>query len=317
MLLITNNDDMNSNDLKIFEAAATLGSFTKAAEATFTVQSNVTARIKNLEEEFGAELFKRVSRKVVLTEAGHTLLQYAKKIGSLLDDAKSDIQSVDKIGGTIRIGCIETTMALKVPEIIKTFAELYPLVELEFHSAVFPTLIRDVIDYKLDAAFVAAPINIQGLEQLIVRDEQLVIIAAKDGDDLETILKQDPLKIVVFGQGCFFRARLETWLGSKGILRYKSTILNSIEGIINFVEAGLGISILPAEVVNLYYQNRNIKTFPVSKELATMTTLLIYRNDDLPSKALNAFLNQYKSESLKVESLKVESRKSKVVKCKM
>jgi len=286
---------MNSNDLKIFEAAATLGSFTKAAEATFTVQSNVTARIKNLEDEFGAELFRRVSRKVVLTEAGETLLQYAKKIGRLLDDAKSDIQSADKIGGTIRIGCIETTMAFKVPEIIKGFAELYPNVELEFYSSMLSALITDVISYKLDAAFVAAPINIPGLQQLIVRDEELVIIAGGDLDKLSVVLKQEPLKIVVFEQGCFFRARLETWLGSKGILRYKSTVINSIEGIINFVEAGLGISILPAEVVNKYYSNRNIKTFPITKELATMTTVLIYRNDEAPSKALNVFLDQYRN----------------------
>ncbi|MDX6183932.1 LysR family transcriptional regulator [Flavobacterium sp. Fl-77] len=286
---------MNSNDLKIFEAAATLGSFTKAADATFTVQSNVTARIKNLEDEFGAELFRRVSRKVVLTEAGETLLQYAKKIGRLLEDAKSDIQSADKIGGTIRIGCIETTMALKVPEIIKGFAALYPNVELEFYSSMLSALISDVISYKLDAAFVAAPINILGLQQLIVRDEQLVIIAGGDVDKLSVVLKQEPLKIVVFEQGCFFRARLETWLGSKGILRYKSTVLNSIEGIINFVEAGLGISILPAEVVEQYYSNRNIKTFPVTKELATMTTVLIYRNDEAPSKALNVFLDQYRN----------------------
>ena len=284
---------MNSNDLKIFEAAATLGSFTKAAEATFTVQSNVTARIKNLEDEFGAELFKRVSRKVVLTEAGETLLQYSKKIGRLLEDAKSDIQNAEKIGGTIRIGCIETTMALKVPEIIKGFAELYPNVELEFHSSILPALIHDVLNYELDAAFVVAPINIPGLQQLVVRNEQLVIIAGGDVDKLSIVLKEEPLKIVVFGQGCFFRARLESWLGSKGILRYKSTVLNSIEGIINFVEAGLGISILPAEVVNQYYGNRNIKTFPVNKELATMTTLLIYRNNELPSKALNVFLSQY------------------------
>ena len=61
---------MNTNDLKIFEAVAASGSFTKAAAAMFTVQSNVTARIKNLEEEFGTELFTRTSRKVELTPAG-------------------------------------------------------------------------------------------------------------------------------------------------------------------------------------------------------------------------------------------------------
>lgn len=285
---------MNSNDLKIFEAAATLGSFTKAAEATFTVQSNVTARIKSLEEEFETELFKRVSRKVVLTEAGETLLKYSRKIGNLLNDAKNDIQNSDQIGGTVRIGCIETTMALKVPEIINDFSERYPAVELEFHSALLSTLIHDVLNYKLDAAFVVAPINIPELEQVVVRNEKLVIISALGANSLTDILKEDPLKIVVFDQGCVFRSRLETWLSSKGIMRYKSTVLNSIEGIINFVEAGLGISILPEEVVNSYYSGRNIKSFPLSKELNTMTTILIHRNEELHSKALNAFIDQYR-----------------------
>lgn len=294
IILITNNDTMNSNDLKIFEAAATLGSFTKAAEATFTVQSNVTARIKSLEEEFETELFKRVSRKVVLTEAGETLLKYAKKIGNLLNDAKNDIQNSDQIGGTVRIGCIETTMALKAPDIINSFSESYPAVELEFHSAALSTLVHDVLNYKLDAAFVIAPINIPELEQVVVRNEKLLILSPPGTNKLEDILKKDPLKIVVFEKGCVFRSRLETWLSSKGITRYKSTVLNSIEGIINFVEAGLGISILPEEVINTYYSGRNIKTFPVSKELNTMTTLLIYRNEELHSKALNAFIEQYR-----------------------
>ena len=283
---------MNSNDLKIFLAAAELGSFTKAADDTFTVQSNVTARIKSLEEEFGAELFKRSGRRVVLTDAGRTLISYARKIGHLIENAKDDIQKGDNVGGVLRIGCIETTMALKAPEIIKDFGLGYPEVELEFHSSDVSTLIKKVLDHKLDAAYVAAPIHTAGLKQLKICDEELVIIASEKNETITEMLRSDDLKIIVFEEGCFFRSRLEAWLTFQGISQYKLTIVNSIEGIVNFVEAGLGISIMPAEVIRRYYQNRRLQTLSLNKELGTMTTLLVYRDDIDVKNSLKAYIGQ-------------------------
>jgi DNA-binding transcriptional LysR family regulator len=281
---------MNTNDLKIFEAVATSGSFTKAASAMFTVQSNVTARIKSLEEEFGVELFSRTSRKVELTKGGHILMQYSKQIGHLVTEAKSNIQSSGKISGSLKIGCIETTMALKAPEILNYFEKHYPDVELEFKSENMNALINDVLNYKLDAAFVSGPLNVAGLEHIRIRKEELVIISGSNGPKLNELLTKQPLKIIVFDEGCFFRARLESWLSSKGIIRYKSTTLNSIEGIINFVEAGLGISLLPEDVIARYYAGRKIACHGLNKQLGTMNTLLIFRKSVPQSKALEAFI---------------------------
>jgi len=284
---------MNTNDLKIFEAVAANGSFTKAAEAMFTVQSNVTARVKNLEEEFGADLFTRTSRKVTLTSAGETLMQYSKQIDHLMQEAKKDIKKFNQVSGNLKIGCIETTMAFKVPDILSRFTEAYPDVDLEFKSEMRSELINDVINYKLDAAFVSAPINSPELEQLHIKEEQLVILAPAQGPGLKELLMNQPLKIIVFDQGCVFRARLEAWLNSKGIIQYKSIVLNSLEGIINFVEAGLGISILPAELIEQYYAGRKLKTHPLNKELGTMSTVLIYRKNVPQSRALKAFVEMY------------------------
>ncbi|WP_413669774.1 LysR family transcriptional regulator [Mucilaginibacter sp. Mucisp86] len=284
---------MNTNDLKIFEAVAANGSFTKAAEAMFTVQSNVTARVKNLEEEFGADLFTRTSRKVTLTSAGETLMQYSKQIDHLMQEAKKDIKKFNRVSGNLKIGCIETTMAFKVPDILSRFTEAYPDVDLEFKSEMRSELINDVINYKLDAAFVSAPINSPELEQLHIKEEQLVILAPAQGPGLKELLMNQPLKIIVFDQGCVFRARLEAWLNSKGIIQYKSIVLNSLEGIINFVEAGLGISILPAELIEQYYAGRKLKTHPLNKELGTMSTVLIYRKNVPQSRALKAFVEMY------------------------
>src|SRR5882757_9839790 len=106
---------MNTNDLKIFEAVAAHGSFTKAAELTNTVQSNVTARIKSLEDEFGMHMLTRTSRRVELTAAGRKLLRYSRQIGRLSDAAKHEITKADQVMRQWHIGCIETTVVLKIP----------------------------------------------------------------------------------------------------------------------------------------------------------------------------------------------------------
>jgi DNA-binding transcriptional LysR family regulator len=284
---------MNTNDLRLFEAVAAHGSFTRAAEAMFTVQSNVTARIKNLEMEFGTALFTRTSRKVILTTAGETLMHYSKQIDHLIQEAKKDIEKSNLVSGQLKIGCIETTMAFKVPDILAQFTKAYPDVDLEFKSEMRSELINDVINYKLDTAFVSAPINAPELEQLHIKDERLVIFASAEAPELKVLLATQPVKIIVFDQGCVFRARLESWLNSKGIIQYKSTVLNSLDGIVNFVEAGLGISMLPAELIDQYYKGRKLKSFPLNKELSAMTTVLIFRKNVPQSRALKAFVGMY------------------------
>lgn len=290
---------MNSNDLKIFEAVASHSSFTRAAEVMFTVQSNVTARIRSLEEEFGAPLFERNAKRVSLTPAGEVLMHYAKQISQLLEEAKREIKNMDVLTGSLKIGCIETTMALRVPKILRDFGAAYPHVELEFKSAMRPELIQDVLDYKLDAAFVTGPISISGLQQEPIHEEQLVILARGEATSLSSELsRQLAPKIIVFDQGCVFRERLESLLSAKGIVQYKPIVVNSIEGIINFVEAGLGISLLPAQIISAYYASRNIKTFTLSKSLGTMITVLIARNNRRPSKLMQVFIDMYKDKSL-------------------
>lgn len=285
---------INFNDLKLFEAVAEHQSFTRAAETMFTVQSNVTARIKNLEEEFGSALFTRTSRKVQLTPAGETLLVYSRQIGKLMDKAKEALDPDGDVTGHLDIGCIETTMALSAPAIIKRFSTLYPKIELAFKSAMCGALITDVLEQRLDAAFVSGPVSMHGLKQIKLKEEQLVLLTPTDIHQLSDVLSSEQIRIIVFDQGCIFRARLEAWLSGKGVVQYQSTTLNSIEGIINFVEAGLGISILPKDVIDKYYSKRALNYFPLGKESGTMVTLLIYRDDALMSQALKVFVQEHK-----------------------
>jgi|SRR5690606_20355041 len=286
---------MNTNDLKLFEAVVLHGSFTKAAEAMFTVQSNVTARIKSLEEEFGAPLLFRTSRKVSLTPAGETLMGYSKQIHFLIDEAKQAVRQRDAVRGQIRIGFLETTMAIEGPRFVNELAVSFPLVDLEFKSAMRDHLIKDVLQYRLDAAFVPAPINRPELEQVFVKDEEIVAVAPSDSKSLEGLLENSPLKAIVFDQGCVFRGRLEAWLVNSGVSQYHKTEMNSIEGVLNFIEAGIGFGFLPRNVITSFYSRRKIKTYALPKELGLMTTVLVFRKDIPKSPALEAFISLLKS----------------------
>ncbi|ARS39046.1 LysR family transcriptional regulator [Sphingobacteriaceae bacterium GW460-11-11-14-LB5] len=284
---------MNTNDLNLFEAVAHHGSFTRAAEAMFTVQSNVTARIKNLEEEFGTPLFTRTSRKVALTAAGETLMQYSKQLNHIISEAKRAIGKSDLVRGQIKIGFLETMMTIKGPELVNELAAKFPFVELEFKSAMRPTLLNDVINYRLDAAFVPAPIDVQELHQIKIKEEEIVVVAPGDCKTLDDLLNKKPVKTIVFDQGCVFRARLESWLVSKGIDQYHKTVMNSIEGVVNFIESGIGFSFLPKEIISSFYRGKNIKTFALPRELGLMTTLFVYRKDLPLTPALQGFISLF------------------------
>nr|WP_314491633.1 LysR family transcriptional regulator [uncultured Chryseobacterium sp.] len=281
---------MNLNDFKIFESVANHGSFTKAAEAMFTVQSNVTARIKNLEEEFETALFSRSSRKVELTQAGEKLMIYSKKLNHLVEEAKQAIGKNDVVKGQIRVGALETMMAVKGPELVNALADEFPYVDMEFRSDTRENLINEVLNYRLDIAFIPAPIDIPELEQFKIKTEEIVAVVPSNCKSLDNLLLHNPVKAIVFDQGCVYRARLDSWLVSKGIYNYHKTEMNSIEGVVNFIESGIGFSFLPKEIISTFYSSRKIKTFALPKELGVMTTVLVYKKGIPLSPALRAFL---------------------------
>jgi LysR family transcriptional regulator, cell division regulator len=121
-----------------------------------------------------------------------------------------------------------------------------------------------------------------------------VLVTPADTKTTAGLLKRQPPTIIVFEQGCVYRNRLESWLSSKGVVQYRRIVLNSIEGIVNFVESDIGFSILPMEVISKYYPHRALKTFPLNKELGILSNSLSFRKGEPPSAALEAFLELHR-----------------------
>ena len=118
---------MDADDLRIVEAVARAGSMNRAAAQLNMVQSNVTSRIRLLEEELGVQLFVRHSR-VEASEAGLRLLSYGEQIRALFQQAITAVKEDGTPKGKLRIGMVDTTAGLRLPALIAQYAQDYPKV---------------------------------------------------------------------------------------------------------------------------------------------------------------------------------------------
>ncbi len=292
---------MQVNDLVIFQSVAEHSSFTKAAAATNTVQSNVTARIKFLETEFNTRLFERTSRTITLTEAGAELLKTAKEILLLLDNTKRTIAGADQsLKGMVKIGCIHTTAALRVPGILQAFSEDYPEVEFKIKTGTTSGLIKEVLACKLDGAFVAGNIADERLTVQPILTEELGIVTSTLVSSYEQLKRtKKKLKLIVFSDGCSYRKHFELIITDWEVNKVSLIEMDTLEGILNAVENNIGITLLPIALIQRHYKYKGVKVFPLSSESSSMTTVFVKRNDLAMSDAYQKFFelvaNGYKA----------------------
>lgn len=281
---------MEYTDLRILEAVARHGSMNRAAAELHMVQSNVTARIRGLEEQIGAALFERHSRGVVLTAAGQRLLPYAARLGALLKEAYDAARDDGTPRGRLRVGSLETTAALRLPSILSAYAQAYPQVGLVVTTGTSAALVADVLEHRLDGAFVAGPIQHPDLAEEAVFREELMLVTPPSLRHPDDLGRQRDLKIVVFRHGCSYRQHLEDLLARHGIQTAQPLEFGSLEAILGCVAAGVGVTLLPKAVIASLCQQGRIAAHELSPEQARVDTVFIRRAHDRLTSALAAFL---------------------------
>lgn len=287
---------MDISDLKVFEAVARLGSMNRAAAELNTVQSNVTAKIRNLELELGVQLFQRQARGVQLTPAGRRLLPFPIKMAQLVSDAKTAAKDDGSPNGELEIGTLETTAALRLPTVLANFAKAYPMVRLVVTTGTTSGLISDVLEYRLDSAFVAGPIDHPDLLHIRVFREELVLVAPRSLRSLEELGAIQNLQTIVFRIGCSYRRRLDEFLAGRGLLVTQPLEFGSIDAILGCIAAGVGISLLPKGVVASAWRDGRVSIHELSAEDAIVHTEMIRRKDTYLSSAMSAFMDSITSE---------------------
>ncbi|MHA6488655.1 LysR family transcriptional regulator [Bacillus cabrialesii] len=281
---------MESGDLRVFQMVAREGSITKAALQLGYVQSNVTARIQQLEAELGTMLFLRHNRGMTLSASGKLLLDYANKIIGLLDEASKALSSSLEPSGPLMIGSTQTTAAVRLPKLLASYYEEHPNVQLSLTTGHTQFLIDKVLRYELDGAFIGCECNHPELVSYPAFEEEPVVVSAASVSDAEEAITKP---ILVYSTGCSYRETLEKWLRSAGVTQPVIMEFGTLEAIIGGVTAGLGISLLPRTVVQKHEAEGSIRVYPLPKALRQMKTEFIVRKDSFISSALRTFMDSF------------------------
>jgi len=281
---------MDAADLRMFQSVARAGSMNKAALELNTVQSNVTARIKALEDEMGFALFERTHRGVTLTAAGRRLLPYATRAARLLDDARRAVADDGTPSGTLTIGSLDTTAALHLSPILAGYVAAYPAVDLSMRTGTTCELIEQVLDRKLDGAYVCGPVNHRDLLADPFVREELVILTAPAITDFEALSRKPDLKIVVLKVGCSYRLQLEAMLARRGIVGVRLLEFGTIEAVVACVGAGVGVTLLPRALVGSVWERGRLRIHPMPNDEGRVETVFIRHREAFASSALRAFM---------------------------
>ena len=277
---------MEFSTLKIFSAVAESGSVSKAAAELHYVQSNVTARIQRLEEELGAQLFVRSRQGMTLTSAGEVLMEYASRALRLAEEARAAVASTQGLAGTLRLGSLETTLAVRLPRALSDFHRQYKDVELRIMTGTTDQLVSAVLAFKVDGAFVAGQVSHPAVEQFPAFVEEVVLVTPPDVTDMHTWTTRT---LIVFRQGCSYRALAEQWLRTTGITPVRLMELGTLDGILACVGAGLGVTLLPRSAVERHHLAASIGLHKLDEPYSEMTIGLIRHRDTPRHAGLNVF----------------------------
>ncbi|MDP6342407.1 MAG: LysR substrate-binding domain-containing protein [Alphaproteobacteria bacterium] len=264
--------------LEIFRTVAMEGSVSKAAVKLNRVQSNISTRVKQLEEQLQKQLFVRRNRGLTLTPDGEMLLPYADRMLQLSQEA-SEALSEGRPSGEFRIGAMESTAAARLPDILSRFHDRHPDVRVELQTDTAGGLLECLLNREIEVAFVAEPVAFERIHTLPVFEERLILVAPKSFPPLENTDQISGKTVIAFEAGCAYRRYLEDWLLDAGIVPGNVMAVSSYLAILACVAAGTGYAVVPQTVLDIVAAKGQFLRHPLPGKLSRIKTLLAWRVD--------------------------------------
>ncbi|MCL2661655.1 MAG: LysR family transcriptional regulator [Acidobacteriaceae bacterium] len=240
---------MENFRLKVFRVVATHLNFSRAAEELLLTQPAVTQQIRCLEEDFGVSLFDRTGGRITLTVAGKTLLPYAERLKEISDETFAAVAGTrGEQAGHLSIGASQTIGQYLLPYLVAGFLRENPRVNVTAISGNGDEMLEAVIAHRTQIALIEGPALRKDVHtEPFMEDEMALVVPAGHewaGHEIEIdALRNAPLLMREFGSGS--RRVVEQALAHAGLSRKNLHVrmeLDSTEGLLNAVEAGLGIT---------------------------------------------------------------------------
>ncbi len=168
---------MEIHQLRYFVAVAEEGNFSHAAEREHVSQPSLSQQIQKLEAELGQQLFDRLPRAVVLTEAGRSLLEYARSILTDIAEARRVVAGLaDEVAGRLSVGAIPSIALYILPRLIVDFQRAYPRVTFELFEDTTEKLAQRLEDGSLDLVLASSADETPNLKQHPLARERLLLL---------------------------------------------------------------------------------------------------------------------------------------------
>lgn len=241
---------MELTQLRYFTAVAETKNFTEAAARLHVSQPALSYQIKRLENELGARLFDRTSRKVSLTADGRTFLPLAQSVLFKAEEAVRVME--ERLGvmtGKVRFGCIPSAAAYIVPPVLATFNRNFPGIEVALMEAGAGELERAVLDGAADFAVVSDPHAPEALEVTPLLSEELFLVVPSHhpfaGRETVALRELEDQPLIMLGSSFTLGPQVVDFCRKAGFeprIAYETGALESVK---SFVRNDLGIAVLP------------------------------------------------------------------------
>lgn len=284
---------MRFHQLKSFVAVAETRHFTQAAEASGITQPSLSKQIHTLEADLGAPLFERVRGNITLTAAGEVLLPLAKRILADVETARREVQEVVGVRrGRVRLGATPSLCTSLAPEVLRRFRDRHPQVDLKVEESGSQDLVRDLLRGDLDLALIIQPAT--GVDPALAVEpilrESLVVasINRMPGTTQAGTLRLADLRdqpMVMFRTGYDLRDATLQACRQAGFEPSVALDGGEMDAVLSFVEAGLGVALVPGIVVAT---RRQIRVTPLTPPGVHRTIALARRRDVTPTHAAAA-----------------------------
>lgn len=267
---------MDLTQLEVFRAIAEEGSVTAAAGKLHRVPSNISTRLRQLEEELGTELFSREKLRLHITDAGRTLLDYAHRILALTEEARLRVSSQHP-AGVFTLGAIESTAAVRLPPLIARYHQAWPDVELDLSTGPSGEMTDGLLAGQFSAVFIDGPPKHPQLEGIPVFAEEMVVISSLNHPPVTRATTISGSTIYAFRANCSYRRLFENWFARDDAAPGKIFEMESYHGILACVSAGAGLALIPRSMLENMPGKDSVSAWTLAEEMGQINIWLVWR----------------------------------------
>ncbi|MEU7652914.1 LysR family transcriptional regulator [Micromonospora taraxaci] len=281
---------MQLHQLRYFVAVAEVRHFTQAADIVGITQPSLSKQIHALEADLGAPLFERVRGNIALTAAGEVLLPLATRILADVETATREVQELVGLRrGRVRLGATPSLATSLAPPVLRRFRDAHPTIDLRVEEGGSQDLVRDLLRGDLDLALIIMPaqgadpgLRVDPIlrESLVVASVDEVPTASATGELRITDLRDLPM--VMFREGYDLRDATIQACREAGFEPSFAVDGGEMDAVLSFVEAGLGIALVPGIVLA---RRPGVRITPLAPPGVRRTIAVARRRDIVPTHA--------------------------------